>query len=106
TTAPLRAGTRARQPPQRQMKDQPVARAVASDSDARRASRRALARLAPPRSSRGSATMSGTTAASFTGTALATIPAVPSGISELASPSTSSAPAGAVTPETQLDQNR
>jgi hypothetical protein len=50
--------------------------------------------------------MSGTTATSFTGTTLATIPAVPSGISELASPSTSSAPAGAVTPESQLDKTR
>jgi hypothetical protein len=48
------------------------------------------------------AIISGTTAVSFTGTTLATIAAVRSGISELASPSTSSAPAGATTPESQL----
>ncbi len=77
------------------MNDQPAATATGSDSDPRRASHKASARLAPPRNSRCSAT----TATSFTGTMLAAIPAVPSGISELAS--TSSAPVGATTPESQ-----
>jgi len=84
------------------MNDHPVAAATGSDSSPRRASRSASARDAPARSSRCSAIISGTAAGSLTGTTLATIPVVPSGISELASPSTSSAPAGAATPESQL----
>ena len=85
------------------MNDHPVAAATGSASRPRRAPASARASGAPARNSRCSAIISGTTAASLTGTTLATIPAVPSGISELASPSTSSAPAGAATPESQLD---
>src|SRR5215470_13175648 len=58
------------QPAPRQMNDQPVAAATGSDPVPRRASRSASARLAPPRSSRWSAIISGTTATSFTGTTL------------------------------------
>ncbi|HET6185495.1 MAG TPA: hypothetical protein VFE59_00675, partial [Trebonia sp.] len=86
------------------MKDEPVAAATGSDSRPSRALRSASGSVAPPRSSRCSAVISGTTAASLTGTTLATMPAVPSGSSELASPSTSSAPAGAAIPESQLDR--
>jgi len=85
------------------MNDQPVAAATGSAAGPTRASRSARASEAPPRSSRWRAIISGTTATSLTGTTLATIPVVPSGRSELASPSTSSAPAGAAMPESQLD---
>src|SRR5215475_7979409 len=48
--------------------------------------------------------MVGTAATSLTGTTLATIPAAPSGTRLLTRPSSSSAPTGAVTPDSQLDR--
>jgi hypothetical protein len=62
------------------------------------------ARELPARSCRCRSTIIGTVARSFSGTTAATIPAVPSGSKLLTRPSSSPEPAGASTPESQLER--
>src|SRR6266700_7886279 len=88
------------------MKDHPVAAATGSPVSSWRASRSDSARLAPRRSRWCRASISGTTAASLTGRTLAMIPTVPSGTRLAVRPSSSSAPAGAEIPESQLERTR